>query len=76
MFLLNKQTEIEQESKKSERVFHEKVELYKQILDICSDMLKDGNLTQDEINRLPFPLIRLQMLADDQVISSFQKVFN
>ena len=39
-------------------------------------MLKDGNLTQDEINRLPFPLIRLQMLADDQVISSFQKVFN
>ena len=29
-------------------------------------MLMDGNLTQEEINRLPFPLIRLQMLADDE----------
>ena len=76
MFLLNKQTEIEQESKKSERVFDEKVKIYQKILDICSDMLMDGNLTQDEINRLPFPLLRLQMLADDTVIETFQKVFN
>ena len=39
-------------------------------------MLMDGNLTQDEINRLPFPLLRLHMLADDTVIETFQKVFN
>lgn len=76
MFLLNKQTEIEQESKKSERVFDEKVKIYQKILDITRDMLMDGNLTQEEINRLPFPLIRLQMLADDEVIKSFQLVFN
>ena len=76
MFLLNKQTEIEQESKKSERVFDEKVKIYQQILDITKDMLLDGKLTPEEINRLPFPLIRLQMLADDKVIESFQKVFN
>ena len=31
MFLLNKQTEIDQDSKKSERVFDEKVVLYKNI---------------------------------------------
>ena len=42
MFLLNKQTEIDQESKKSERVFDEKVKIYQKILDICSDMLMDG----------------------------------
>ena len=70
MFLLNKQTEIEQESKKSERVFDEKVKIYQIILDICRDMLMDGKLTQEEINRLPFPLIKLQMLADENVISS------
>jgi len=75
MFLLNKQTEIEQESKKSERVFDEKVKIYQIILDICRDMLMDGKLTQEEINRLPFPLIKLQMLADENVISSFQEVF-
>ena len=75
MFLLNKQTEIEQESKKSERVFDEKVRIYQDILEICKDMLMDGNLTQEEINRLPFPLIKLQMLADEQVIKTFQLVF-
>lgn len=76
MFLLNKQTEIEQESKKSERVFDEKVKIYQKILDIASEMLIDGQLTQKEINRLPFPLIRLQMLAGDEVIQAFQKVFD
>ena len=76
MFLLNKQTEIEQESKKSERVFDEKVKIYQKILDITRDMLMDGNLTKEEMNRLPFPLIRLQMLADDEVIKSFQKVYS
>ena len=76
MFLLNKQTEIEQESKKSERVFDEKVQIYQRILDITRDMLMDGSLTKEEINRLPFPLIRLQMLAGDDVIKSFQLVFN
>ena len=76
MFLLNKQTEIEQESKKSERVFDEKVRIYQEILNITKDMLLDGKLTPEEINRLPFPLIRLQMLADDKVIESFHKVFD
>ena len=75
MFLLNKQTEIEQESKKGERVFDEKVKIYQQILDITRDMLIDGNLSQEEINRLPFPVIRLQMLGGDETIESFQKVF-
>ena len=76
MFLLNKQTEIEQESKKSERVFDEKVRIYQKILDITRDMLVDGSLTKEEINRLPFPVIRLQMLSDDDVIKSFQEVFD
>lgn len=75
MYLLNKQTEIEQESKKSERVFDEKVRLYQQILDITRDMIIDGKITEEEINRLPFPVIRLQMLGADETISSFQKVF-
>ena len=76
MFLLNKQTEIEQESKKSERLFDEKVKIYQKILDISRDMLLDGTLTLEDINRLPFPLIRLQMVADIEVIEAFQIVFN
>ena len=74
MYLLNKQTEIEQESKKSEKVFDEKVQLFKEIMTITRDMLLDGKISKEEINRLPFPLIRLQMLADDETIKSFSKV--
>jgi hypothetical protein len=75
MYLLNKQTEIEQETKKSERVFDEKVRLYQEILDITRDILLDGNLSEEEINRLPFPVIRLQMLGADETIKAFQEVF-
>ena len=45
MYLLNKQTEIEQESKKSERVFDEKVRLYQSILQICKEMMMDGMIS-------------------------------
>ena len=76
MYLLNKQTEIEQESKKSERVFDEKVKLYQKILDIVRDMMMDGKISKEEINRLPFPLIRLGMLGKDETIESFKAVNN
>ena len=76
MFLLNKQTEIEQESKKSERVFDEKVKIYQEILNLTKRMLIDGKLSAEEMNELPFPLIRLQMLADDDVIKAFKDVFH
>ena len=45
MYLLNKQTEIEQESKKSEKVFEEKVELYKSMLSSTKEMLRDGKIS-------------------------------
>ena len=65
---------IEQESKKSERVFDEKVQLFREIMDITRDMLLDGKISKEEINKLPFPLIRLQMLANDETITSFALV--
>lgn len=76
MFLLNKQTEIEQESKKSERVFDEKVKLYQNILDVTRDIMIDGKITREEINRLPFPLIRLGMLGRNETVDSFKAVNN
>lgn len=76
MFLLNKQTEIEQESKKSERVFDEKVKLYQNILDVTRDIMIDGKISGEEINRLPFPLIRLGMLGKNETIESFKAVNN
>ena len=76
MYLLNKQTEIEQESKKGERVFSEKVELYKEILSTTKNMLEDGKITTKEVTKLPFALMNLQMLGGDEAIDIYEKVFS
>ena len=75
MFLLNKQTEIEQESKKSERVFDEKVKLYKSIIESAKNMLKDNELDTEEMLALPFTLIQMQMVGGDEAIKIYTEFF-
>ena len=75
MFLLNKQTEIEQESKRSERVFDEKVRLYQEILQATRDIVDDGIINATEVTRLPFAIINLQMLGADETIKAYSVVF-
>ena len=61
-YLLTKQTEVEHESF-DERVFEEKVSLYKQILLATEKMLEDGVIKgSEEMKSLPFLMLRLQML--------------
>ena len=75
MFLLNKQTEIEQESKKSERVFDEKVVLYKDILERAKNMLEDGQIDSKEFLALPFTMIKMQMIGGDEAIQIYTEFF-
>ena len=76
-YLLTKQTEVEQESKRSERVFEEKVSLYKQILLATEKMLEDGVIKgSEEMKTLPFLMLRLQMLGNDEAIMSYQKIYH
>jgi|TARA_B100001971_G_C18169045_1_gene525975 hypothetical protein len=75
MFLLNKQTEIEQESKKSERVFDEKVVLYKDILERSKIMLEDGRIDSKEFLALPFTMIKMQMVGGDEAIRIYTEFF-
>ena len=76
MYLLNKQTEIEQESKKSEKVFEEKVLLYKSILATSKDMLIDTKISSQETAELSFSMVELQMVGADETINSFSSVFD
>ena len=77
MYLLNKQTEIEQESKRSEKVFEEKMKIYSDIFEKTEQMLDDGKISKnDEMKKLPFVMVRLLTVGSDQVISSFQEVYN
>ena len=76
MYLLNKQTEIEQESKKSERIFDEKVKLDYQIYNEIESRLKDGQISKDlEMKKLPFIMARLITIASDEVIKAFTEIF-
>ena len=60
MYLLNKQTEIEQETKRSEKVFEEKVLIYKSIIGLTRDMLRDAKISSQETTELSFTMIELQ----------------
>jgi hypothetical protein len=42
MYLLNKQTEIEQESKRGEKVFEEKMKIYWNIFENIQGLVEDG----------------------------------
>ena len=48
MYLLNKQTEIEQESKQGEKLFEEKLKIYWQIFDATEEMLEDGRISKEQ----------------------------
>ena len=77
MYLLNKQTEIEQESKRSEKIFEEKMKIYSDIFEKTELMLEDGKISKnDEMKKLPFVMVRLLTVGSDQVINSFQEVYN
>ena len=76
MYLLNKQTEIEQESKKGERVFAEKVVLYWKIIEETEKMLEDGQLSKEkEMRKIPFVMTRLLMMGNDDVIQKYKVIF-
>ena len=76
MYLLNKQTEIEQESKKGERVFEEKVKIYQKILTQTKSMVEDGAISKSEIAELPFLMMELQVLGGDETIIAYEDVFS
>lgn len=76
MYLLNKQTEIEQESKQSERIFEQKIKLYDDLLEHTEEMLRDGKITKEvEMQKIPFVLIRLQMLGSDEAIKAYTPIY-
>ena len=76
MYLLNKQTEIDQESKRGERIFEQKIKIYDQLISQTEDMLRDCKITKEkEMQKIPFVLIRLQMLGNDEAIRAYIPVY-
>lgn len=77
MYLLNKQTEIEQENKRGEKVFEEKMKIYWDIFESIQIMLEDGRISKDdEMQKLPFVMLKLVAIGNDKVLEAFQKVYD
>ena len=76
MYLLNKQTEIEQENKKSEKIFEEKVTMYKKMLQATRSIVADGKLSSLETNELSFLMTELQMLGTNEAIDTYNIVLS
>ena len=68
MYLLNKQTEIEQETKKSEKVFEEKVALYKSMLSVAKNMISDGKISSQETTELSFSMVEQQIKMEMEML--------
>ena len=75
MYLLNKQTEIEQESIRGEKLFEERLTVFKEALKVIEEMLKDDKISFDEIKSLRFRFIELCMLCEEDQIEKFTEVY-
>jgi len=76
MYLLNKQTEIEQDSKRGEKVFEEKVDFYRSLLRAVREIVSDGKIDAGEVNAMAFALVELQMVGADETIRAYLPVLN
>lgn len=74
-FLLNKQSEIEENKSRGQSVFEERVELYKSIMDETKSILIDGQISIKEMTQLQFMMVKLQMLSFDATIKSYVQVY-
>ena len=75
MYLLNKQTEIESENNRGEKIFEEKMKIYSDILNKSREMIEDGVLKKDEMVQAMFQSIQLQMIADNKTIDAYKEVY-
>ena len=76
MYLLNKQTEIQQNNKRGEKVFEQKIEFYKGLLSVVKGILLDGKLDGQEVNELAFAMVELQMVGADETVDAYLPVLS
>jgi hypothetical protein len=74
MYLLNKQTEIEQESKRGEIIYSEKINQLKAILDSIEGMMENSTITGKDVEKLDFNRVRIYMVCSKSTIECFGKL--
>jgi len=76
IYLLNKQTESQQNKQKHQKVFEEKVKIFKELLQTLEKNFEDNNLSVEKLSKLEMLLIKLAMIASENTIKKFQELYN
>jgi len=74
MFLLNKQTEVQESQERGQKIFEEKIGLYNKTLEILESICEGGIISTTEIGKIQFLLVKLKMVAGKNVINAFLPV--
>lgn len=75
MVLLNKQTQVEQEKDRDQRVFEERLKLFNEVLDRFSGIVEDGVIDAAEVKALQFMSMRIAMLGSDEIIEKYTGLY-
>lgn len=76
IYLLSKQTESQQNKQKHQKVFEEKVKIFKELLQTLEKIFEDNNLSVEKLSKLEILLIKLAMIASENTIKKFQELYN
>lgn len=76
IYLLNKQTESQQNKQKHQKVFEEKVKIFKELLKTLEENFEDNYLSVEKLSKLEMLLIKLAMIASEDTIKKFQELYN
>ncbi len=76
IYLLNKQTESQQNKQKHQKVFEEKVRLFKELLLTLEINFEGYELSTEKLNKLEILLIKIAMIASEDTIKKFQELYD
>ena len=65
------QSQLEARKEKGQKVFNEKIGLYKEVIEVVENIFKDNKIESDELQSLEFIILKLQLISSDSTIKNF-----
>ncbi|RLD73142.1 MAG: hypothetical protein DRJ10_18175 [Bacteroidetes bacterium] len=69
------QSQLEAQKEKGQKVFNEKISLYKEAIEVVENIFKDNRIESGELQRLEFIILKLQLISSDSTIRKFVEFY-
>ena len=69
------QSQLETRKEKGQKVFNEKIGLYKEAIEAVENIFFDNKIESDELQRLEFLILKLQLISSDTTIGKFVEFY-